>query len=385
MTSRLLRYCILFCLLVTGCTSRPTLQEGKVDTPPPEHVILAAATVTQTITVTPGKTDTATPVKPTATATVIRKVLPPTKTPNPYPTVVFHTAITALPPGQYLLYWTYLKYFAQLNAVSMAGEVYPLVDVSGYFAANENQFEQISSNGLFLFVPYYSDGYLFHLLDQKWEKLAPTGREDCVITSVSPDGNRFAGRCGTLEENLTLGVRSMEKDWTILQIFEPGNEGDVFFTTAWSPDGKKLAFSNQSRLIQERYVEGIYEVDIDACMGDPATCSAHVTGPHSETIPYYIAWSPDSRQIAMPWGDGILIQNTNAGLSSRQVKTRNERRLPMHGIAWSPDGNWIGYCVEKPRDNPGNEIGAISLVSGTTLSLAESDGCQVVGWLNIEP
>ncbi len=380
MTTRLLRYCILLCLLVTGCFSPPIREEGKIDTPPPAQVFPATVTDPPAITVTPGNTDTATPVKPAATATVIRKVLPPTKTPNPYPTVVFHTALTALPPGQYLLYWTYLKYSAQLNAVSMTGEVYPLVDISGYFAENENQFEQLSANGLFLIVPYYSDVYLFHLMDQKREKLTLTDRDDCVITSISPDGKRFAGRCGALEETLTLGIRTMDKDWMILQPFEPGNEGDVYFTMAWSPDGEKLAFLYSGR---NHVTEAVYVADVDACIDDPANFPEHVTGPHYEPIPYYVAWSPNSMQYAIPLSREIIVQDLKTDLF-RKVKIKNEEGGPIHGIAWSPDGNWIGYCVDGSQENPGNEIGVISLVSGTTLSLAERDGCQVVGWLNIE-
>ena len=125
-------------------------------------------------------------------------------------------------------------------------------------------------------------------------------------------------------------------------------------------------------------------VDVDACIHDPATCSANVTGPHYEPMPYYVDWSPDSRQLVIPLSREMYIVDENMKMI-RAVTVKNEGRSPIHGAAWSPDGNWIGYCVEKDWEQGGYEIRVASLESGTTLSLTEPEGCQVVGWLDLEP
>ncbi len=135
---------------------------------------------------------------------------------------------------------------------------------------------------------------------------------------------------------------------------------------AWSPDGEWLAF----------YFSGEEGIDIWVCKSDGSGLKRLITSADPESI-YTVqpAWSPDGKRIAYtqqiitprPEGHGFLVDNTiwvmNAdGSDVRQITTGE---VP----AWSPDGNKIAFVrtIEEPEYQ--GQIWVRDLSSGEEWSL----------------
>lgn len=376
MKSRSLVNFLLLLLFLTSCSLHPAQSVVGITSPTETESLHVTTTATLSTTGTPTGTLTPTLVEPTPTT--VFTAIPPSETPFPFPQVYFHNEYSSLPAGQYLLYWSFTETFCRLYAVSMNQEVYPVIDANCGFGPDPNQSNVLSENGLFLLVPFGQNTYLIHLADHQREILAPSQRKDCVITSVSWDGTRFAGRCGSFETSFELAVRTINSDWVILQPFEPDDQGDVTFTIAWSPDGKMLAFNKATSLTR-----GVYVIDVDQCLNDRSTCASQVKGLYLEDTSDYLLWSPDGKQLAVTIAREFMIYDVNS-TQSWLIKIKNEGVL-IHGAAWSPDGKWIGYAVDKGQNLRGVDTYIISPNGGTVSFLTDKDVIQVVGWLNIGP
>jgi Tol biopolymer transport system component len=115
------------------------------------------------------------------------------------------------------------------------------------------------------------------------------------------------------------------------------------WTPAWSPDGKRLAFSS----IRAGNWE-IFVVDV-ACMADPETCPDQTTqittDGNANILP---VWSPDGSRIAFSSkasGNWDIYTMNNSGSDVRQITTDPANDLSP---AWSPDGQQVAF--ETNRD-----------------------------------
>lgn len=359
---------ILFLMLIASCSS-PSAEPIGI-TPQP---IAFTQTPAQIIT----NTQKAHTTTPTIASTIT--AIPPTGTPLRIPKVNILIPLSSLPTGQYLLYWNFSgERYCRINAVSMDQKVYDLIDTECGFGPDFGDTAVLSANGRFLLIPFFNNRYLIDLTDDRTEMLSPSQRDDCVITSVSWDGTRFAGRCGSFETSFELAVRTINSDWVILQPFEPDDQGDVTFTIAWSPDGKMLAFNKATSLTR-----GVYVIDVDQCLNDRSTCASQVKGLYLEDTSDYLLWSPDGKQLAVTIAREFMIYDVNS-TQSWLIKIKNEGVL-IHGAAWSLDGKWIGYAVDKGQNLRGVDTYIISPNGGTVSFLTDKDVIQVVGWLNIGP
>jgi TolB protein len=100
---------------------------------------------------------------------------------------------------------------------------------------------------------------------------------------------------------------------------------------AWSPDGKKLAFSSTNS--NPPYESDLYLVDVD---GSNIT---QLPGVPEATHP---AWSPDGAQIALYSNDAIYVINSDGA----NVKLLANVSYPK-SLNWSPDGRLIMFISDS--------------------------------------
>lgn len=110
-------------------------------------------------------------------------------------------------------------------------------------------------------------------------------------------------------------------------------------TPVWSPDGQKIAwFSDQS---------GEYRLVISD--QDGLRPAKEITLEHP-TFFFDLAWSPDSKQLALTdAGRNLLIVNTEKG-TSRSIDTDRMAHPERTMVpVWSPDSRWIAYAKQMPN------------------------------------
>ena len=105
---------------------------------------------------------------------------------------------------------------------------------------------------------------------------------------------------------------------------------------AWSPDGRRIAFVRQGRIVLLDLSTG--DVDRGAGISDSS---------------FYPAWSPDGSRLAFV-GKGaltweIFVRDMRCG-AVRQLTHATDKRSPSQGPAWSPDGRRIAFDRKLGED-----------------------------------
>jgi TolB protein len=108
----------------------------------------------------------------------------------------------------------------------------------------------------------------------------------------------------------------------------------INLSPAWSPDGKKIAFTSYLKRNPDLYL-----IDLD--------------GKNLQRFSYYPglnlspSWSPDGKQIALMMGmqgkSDIFLIDTNGGNPRRLTKGHGNEASPT----WSPDGEWIAFVSDR--------------------------------------
>ena len=108
----------------------------------------------------------------------------------------------------------------------------------------------------------------------------------------------------------------------------------INLSPAWSPDGKKIAFTSYLKRNPDLYL-----IDLD--------------GKNLQRFSYYPglnvspSWSPDGKQIALMMGmqgkSDIFLIDANGGNPRRLTKGHGNEASPT----WSPDGEWIAFVSDR--------------------------------------
>jgi dipeptidyl aminopeptidase/acylaminoacyl peptidase len=174
----------------------------------------------------------------------------------------------------------------------------------------------------------------------------------------SPDGKRLAysascaGGCGSAGEP-SHGIRVLDvatgDDRVVLR-------GDALAPLAWSPDGSRLAYVTYGRLTPNGWV---WNKDLSwSLMVVGADGSTPVEVWRGEgrpgTLPESLSWSPDGSRIAYA-SDGKIFVLALDGSRETQIATGTN-------VAWSPDGRTIAYLA-------GCDVRLVTPDGGSDLSL----------------
>jgi len=109
---------------------------------------------------------------------------------------------------------------------------------------------------------------------------------------------------------------------------------------AWSPDGKYIAYLSD--------ISGEYEIYIEAQDGlsEPVRLTEN-----ADTYKFTFSWSPDSKKIL--WSDKKLrLQYVH--VETKEVKPVDQSLVwEFNQFCWSPDSRWIAYVTQLPYSNFG--------------------------------
>jgi tricorn protease len=160
-------------------------------------------------------------------------------------------------------------------------------------------------------------------------------------TDLSPDGKRvvFSAR------GEVFSVPSEEGITRNLTESSGAHEREA----VWSPDGKYIAYLSD--------VSGEYEIYMEPQDG---TSEAVQLTDHADTYKFSIAWSPDSKKIL--WSDKKLrLQYVN--VDTKEVKLVDKSKIwEFSQFSWSPDSRWIAYVTQLAQ----NGFGKIMLFNTET-------------------
>jgi TolB protein len=167
-----------------------------------------------------------------------------------------------------------------------------------------------------------------------------TDRKEPEYDAVwSPDGQRLAFALDKTSPNQgDIEVYTISADGKDLQKVAV-SEGKLAHEEwpAWSPDGKRIAYTSTRDDNQELYLARSDGGEKQRLTSDPA-------------LDVHPCWSPDGKRIAFAtdrWGDlELAVLEVESGKVTRLTESRGLDDYP----AWSPDGGTIAFASNRDRN-----------------------------------
>jgi len=197
----------------------------------------------------------------------------------------------------------------------------------------------VDARGGLLRTPEGQRIYVMNADGSGQRRLTPAATKDADYPAWSPDGRKVAfsrdGAFTSADGTAYAQIYVMNGDGSGQRKLTRPDDGSQF-SPAWSPDGRKIAFVGHR--LSDGFQEEIYVVNADGSGQRRLTRTGENSSP---------AWSPDGRKIAFarePTRAGVdsgysHIYVMNADGSGQRRLTTGEDFDP----AWSPDGHKIAF------------------------------------------
>ncbi len=177
-----------------------------------------------------------------------------------------------------------------------------------------------------------------------------------VDPAWSPDGRRLA-------------YSQVVDGQDMIYILEEGKPDSVPLTTGfspvWSPDGQRLAFADRT----ENSVE-LFLIDLNGANRQRLT--------HNAADDLAPSWSPDGRRIVFERNGQLILLNLSNGQETAIGTGVSIDSTP----AWSPDGQWIAFAS---RFQDSNRNGQIDYNDNSQIVLTTTDGQTRVPLTDFSP
>ena len=157
--------------------------------------------------------------------------------------------------------------------------------------------------------------------------------------SFSPDGSQVAFQWCTEEPsaNCDIYIKQIGVEPPSRLTTDPAED----FSPAWSPDGQFIAFLRKLPTTRTALMLTPQRGGPERVLGEYDV--AYISFYPGLLFGSYLAWSPDSKWLALPWGEA---GKPATGLVLLNVETRETRRLTTSGDnapAFSPDGRTLAF------------------------------------------
>ncbi len=218
--------------------------------------------------------------------------------------------------------------------------------------------------------PLTNNRIVFVNLQGRIGTIAPNGEDAQLLTSGSrrylfpawsPDGERIAG-IGVDSQGATIDVLADESDAEVVEVYSSRSESPFYIY--WSPDSRQISFlANHPGEPMALHVVG----------SDGASESQMIT----TGGPFYWAWDPDSSQMLIHTGFAgadakLAFVEPDGAVSDENIAAPGFFQVP--GI--SADGRFLAYAEETRK---GSRIVITNQASGTHYNEAHS-GVAALSW-----
>ncbi|MGZ3611198.1 MAG: protein kinase domain-containing protein [Ktedonobacteraceae bacterium] len=196
------------------------------------------------------------------------------------------------------------------------------------------------------------------------------GLAGVAVGSVVSNGIWIAKSTGLIHEDT---ITTSRPPITALYTY-PGHKGPVL-TTAWSPDGYRIASGGYDTTVQ---VWGAFA-------GWPS-----FTYPFHKDDVWSVAWSPDSTMIASAGGSYDKSVRVWDAISGKTILILNDYTDGVNSVVWSPNGKFIatgGYDKLVQIRDPFNQSPPIITLAGHTnavKSVAWSPGGKYIASASLD-
>src|SRR5215469_7113737 len=227
-----------------------------------------------------------------------------------------------------------------LSRLTLNGPVFPVARDIEYDTFFEDGMFTVSANGTLVYAGQ-GVGVNTQLtwLDRDGKTLSVLGDPQQLFRpSISPDGTRVAVGAKPTDAREKIWVYDIDRGTRIP--LESSESGPSLYLPIWSPDGKRVAYSNLAKT--SAFL--VHASDGSGEVKQSGAIQADLVQPTD--------WSPDGRYLAVDitryqgrenWEDSLRVVEVDSSRAVFEISDASTGKF-------SPDGHWLAYGEEKSGD-----------------------------------